>query len=206
MLVIASALSIQDVRERPKEAPERAAELHRRFDVEGSDLLSIVALWDYLRDRQRAALGQPVPPACAATSTSTTCACASGATCTASCVRWPGQLGIRAGVDDAHPDHVHRAVLAGLLSHLGMRDGESREFRGARDSRFVIAPGSVLTRRPPRWVMAARTGGDQPAVGAAGGGGATGVGRAARAAPRQAQLRRAVVGRARRAGRSRPRR
>ena len=33
MLVIASALSIQDVRERPKEAPERAAELHRRFDV-----------------------------------------------------------------------------------------------------------------------------------------------------------------------------
>ena len=53
VLVIASALSIQDVRERPKEAPERAAELHRRFDVEGSDLLSIVALWDYLRERQR---------------------------------------------------------------------------------------------------------------------------------------------------------
>jgi ATP-dependent helicase HrpA len=50
---------------------------------------------------------------------------------------------------------VHRAVLAGLLSHLGLRDGERREFRGARDSRFVIAPGSVLTRRPPRWVMAA---------------------------------------------------
>ena len=62
VLVIASALSIQDVRERPKEAPERAAELHRRFDVEGSDLLSTVALWDYLRDRQRRAVGQSVSP------------------------------------------------------------------------------------------------------------------------------------------------
>ena len=55
----------------------------------------------------------------------------------------------------AHPDHVHRAVLAGLLSHIGMRDSDGRQFRGARDSRFVIAPGSVLTRRPARWVMAA---------------------------------------------------
>ncbi len=52
-LVITAALSIQDVRERPKENPDKAAELHRRFDVEGSDLLSIVALWDYLRDQQR---------------------------------------------------------------------------------------------------------------------------------------------------------
>ncbi len=62
---------------------------------------------------------------------------------------------MRPGVDDAHPDHVHQAVLAGLLSHLGVRDGDSREFKGARDSRFVIAPGSVLSRRPPKWLMAA---------------------------------------------------
>src|SRR5690606_29373010 len=53
VLVIASALSIQDVRERPKESAGRADELHARFRVEGSDLLSIVALWDYLRARQR---------------------------------------------------------------------------------------------------------------------------------------------------------
>jgi len=66
-----------------------------------------------------------------------------------------GQLDIRPGVDAAHPDHVHRAVLAGLLTHVGVRDDDGREFRGARDARFVIAPGSVLTKRPPRWVMAA---------------------------------------------------
>ncbi|HRE03298.1 MAG TPA: DUF3418 domain-containing protein, partial [Ilumatobacteraceae bacterium] len=53
------------------------------------------------------------------------------------------------------PDRVHQAVLSGLLSHLGLRDGESREFRGARQSKFMISPGSVTAKRPPQWVMAA---------------------------------------------------
>ena len=54
VLVIASALSIQDSRERPAEHRDAADALHRRFDVAGSDLLSIVALWDHLREQQRA--------------------------------------------------------------------------------------------------------------------------------------------------------
>ena len=53
VLVIASALSIQDPRERPQDKREQANEFHNRFKVEGSDLLSIVALWDYLRTQQR---------------------------------------------------------------------------------------------------------------------------------------------------------
>ncbi len=67
-----------------------------------------------------------------------------------------GQLDIRPTVDDAHPDLVHRAVLAGLLSHIGtyatVTDGSTA---AARDARFVIAPGSVLSKRGPKWVMAA---------------------------------------------------
>src|SRR5690606_24861850 len=77
----------------------------------------------------------------------------------------------------AHPDQVHKAILAGLLSHVGMKDKpddkgpgrsgrerggrgsdrarESREFRGARGAKFQIAPGSSLARKPPAWVMAA---------------------------------------------------
>ena len=54
VLVIAAALSIQDPRERPEEHRQQADELHRRFAVPGSDLLSLVALWDYLRAEQRA--------------------------------------------------------------------------------------------------------------------------------------------------------
>ena len=46
-------------------------------------------------------------------------------------------------------------MLAGLLSHIGMRDRDGREFRGARGASFTIAAGSVLAKRAPRWVMAA---------------------------------------------------
>ncbi len=61
-----------------------------------------------------------------------------------------GDLGIRGENEPGQPDRVHRAVLAGLLSHIGMRDGDSRELKGARGSTFTIARGSVLTRRAPR--------------------------------------------------------
>jgi ATP-dependent helicase HrpA len=154
VLVIASALSIQDVRERPKDKPERAIELHRRFDVDGSDLLTIVALWDYLRDRQRELSGNQFRRMCRDEYLNYL-RVREWRDLYSQLRQVAGELGIRPGVDEAHPDHVHRAVLAGLLSHLGVRDGDGREFRGARDARFVIAPGSVLTRRPPRWVMAA---------------------------------------------------
>ena len=50
---------------------------------------------------------------------------------------------------------MHAAVVAGLLGHLGLREGDSRDYLGARNSRFVLAPGSVLSKRPPRWVVVA---------------------------------------------------
>ncbi len=154
VLVIASALSIQDVRERPKDAPERAAELHRRFAVEDSDLLSIVALWDHLRERQRALSGNQFRRMCRDEFLHYL-RVREWRDLYSQLRQVAGQMQIRPGVDDAHPDHVHRAVLAGLLSQIGVRDGDGREFRGARDARFTIAPGSVLTKRPARWVMAA---------------------------------------------------
>ncbi|HTM85874.1 MAG TPA: ATP-dependent RNA helicase HrpA, partial [Mycobacterium sp.] len=62
------------------------------------------------------------------------------------------------GVASGEPvdrNRVHTALLAGLLSHVGMRHVDGREFLGARNSRFVLAPGSVLSKRPPRWVVVA---------------------------------------------------
>ncbi|MFC8045635.1 ATP-dependent RNA helicase HrpA [Nocardia sp. NPDC057353] len=50
---------------------------------------------------------------------------------------------------------IHQALLAGMLSHLGVREAESREFLGARNAKFMIFPGSALAKKPPRWVMAA---------------------------------------------------
>jgi ATP-dependent helicase HrpA len=50
---------------------------------------------------------------------------------------------------------IHRALLAGLLSHIGMKDPASRDYLGARNAKFGIFPGSVLFKKQPRWVMAA---------------------------------------------------
>ena len=154
VLVIASALSIQDPRERPQDKRELANEFHNRFKVEGSDLLSIVALWDYLRAKQRELSGNQFRRMCRKEYLNYL-RVREWMDLFSQLRRIAGQLKIRPTTQESHPDHVHQAVLAGLLSHIGMRDRETREFVGARQSRFVIAPGSVLTRRPPPWVMAA---------------------------------------------------
>ena len=154
VLVIASALSIQDVRERPRDAIDAATAAHRRFDVPGSDLLSIVALWDHLEEQRRALSGN-----------------AFRRMCRDEYLNWlrvrewrdlysqlrrvAGSLGVRPGTDSGHPDRVHECVLAGLLSNIGHRHHDGRSYNGVRGSRFDIARGSVLSRRGPRWVMAA---------------------------------------------------
>ncbi|MFD3424386.1 ATP-dependent RNA helicase HrpA [Nocardia fluminea] len=60
--------------------------------------------------------------------------------------------------DDAMPwpsAQIHQSLLAGMLSHIGVREAESREFLGARNAKFMIFPGSSLAKKAPRWVMAA---------------------------------------------------
>ncbi len=154
VLVIASGLSIQDPRERPVDQREQANELHARFRVAGSDLLSMVALWDHLRVKQRELSGNQFRRMCRSEFLNYL-RVREWMDLFSQLRRVAGELGIRPTTEESHPDLIHKAVLAGLLSHIGRRDAERRDFVGARQARFVIAPGSVLTRRPPDWVMAA---------------------------------------------------
>ena len=160
VLVIASGLSIQDPRERPVEKREQANEMHARFRVDGSDLLSMVALWDHLRAKQRELSGNQFRRMCR-TEFLNYLRVREWMDLFSQLRRVAGDLGIRpaahtgTGIELSHPDLVHKSLLAGLLSHIGVRDRERRDFVGARQARFVIATGSVLTRRPPDWVMAA---------------------------------------------------
>src|SRR5215475_4840079 len=55
----------------------------------------------------------------------------------------------------ASADQIHRALLPGLLSRIGMWSQEARIYIGARQTRFAIHPSSGLARKPPAWVMAA---------------------------------------------------
>jgi ATP-dependent helicase HrpA len=57
--------------------------------------------------------------------------------------------------DLSEGQHVHTALLAGLLSHIGLKDTDKREYLGARGAKFAIFPGSALFKKQPRWVMSA---------------------------------------------------
>ena len=156
VLVLAAALSIPDPRERPVDREQAAAAKHARFADETSDFMSYLNLWRYLLKQRKALSGNAFRRMCREEFLHYL-----------RIREWQdlaGQLrgiardiGIRESGDrePADPARVHAALLAGLLSHVGLREGESREYTGARNARFVLAPGSVLSRRPPRWVMVA---------------------------------------------------
>ncbi|MBG0567512.1 ATP-dependent RNA helicase HrpA [Actinoplanes aureus] len=157
VMVIAAALSIQDPRERPADKQQQADERHARFTDKESDFFTFLNLWRYLREKQQELSGNQFRRMCRS--------------------EFLNYLRIRewqdiyaqlrqvartlnlsvkedweAGVA-AQP--VHTALLAGLLSHIGMKDQEKREYIGARGAKFAIFPGSALFKRQPRWVMSA---------------------------------------------------
>ena len=156
VLVVTAALSIQDPRERPVDKQAQASQSHARFvDKEAqSDFLAYLKLWDYIKEKQRELSSNQFRKLCKN--------------------EYLHYLRIREWQDlhaqlrqsvrdldvvpnsvEAQPQAVHRALLSGLLSHLGMYDPDKREYLGARNARFAIFPGSSLFKKSPRWVMAA---------------------------------------------------
>jgi ATP-dependent helicase HrpA len=156
VLVIVAALSIQDPRERPSDKQEAAAAQHRRLADPGSDFLSWLNLWRYLHERQAELSSNQFRRLCRAEFLNYL-----------RVREWQdlhGQLravvrdlGIKLNRAEAEPDadRIHTALLAGLLSHIGLKQGDTRDYLGARGTRFAIFPGSALARKPPQWVMAA---------------------------------------------------
>ncbi len=154
VLVIAAALSIQDPRERPADKAQASDELHARFADETSDFASYLNLWDYLRDQQRAL-----------SSSAFRRMCRNEFLHYLRVREWQdlhGQLrtiarslGLRLGDTPGDRLRIHTSLLAGLLSHVGLKEGDRNEYAGARGARFALWPGSALFKKPPRWVMAA---------------------------------------------------
>jgi ATP-dependent RNA helicase HrpA len=153
VIVIAAALSIQDPRERPTDRPAEAAELHRRFEVTGSDFLAYLSLWDYVAGLQADLSGHQFRKRCRAEFLHVLRL--REWQDVASQIRQVARArGMSANREPAHPDQIHQALLAGLLSHVGMRDGARGDYGGARNSRWQLGRSSSLSRRPPAWVMA----------------------------------------------------
>ncbi|MEU2877764.1 ATP-dependent RNA helicase HrpA [Streptomyces sp. NPDC007070] len=168
VMVIAAALSIQDPRERPADKQTQADQQHARFRDETSDFLAFLNLWRYVREQQKER-----------GSSSFRRMCKQEFLNFLRIREWQDiytqlrtvakQMGIHLNEDDAPADRVHVSLLAGLLSHIGMkdvkeskdlapgarRDGGRGEYLGARNAKFAIFPGSALFKKPPRFVMSA---------------------------------------------------
>jgi ATP-dependent helicase HrpA len=155
VLVVAAALTIADPRERPTDAQEKADESHRRFADDTSDVIGLLNLWRYIGEQQEALSSSAFRRLCRAEFLHYL-----------RIREWQDLVGqlrdiatkdldLVEGEAWAHPDHVHRALLSGLLSHVGLKEPDGRDYLGARGARFVLWPGSGLARKQPRWVMAA---------------------------------------------------
>ncbi|MEU1119111.1 MULTISPECIES: ATP-dependent RNA helicase HrpA [unclassified Streptomyces] len=170
VMVIAAALSIQDPRERPAEKQAQADQQHARFKDETSDFLAFLNLWRYVREQQKERGSSSFRRMCKAEYLNFL-----------RIREWQDiytqlrtvakQMGIHLNEDDAPEQHVHISLLAGLLSHIGMKDvkeskeskerdpkqrgGGRNEYIGARNAKFAVFPGSALFKKPPRFIMSA---------------------------------------------------
>jgi len=150
-LVIASFLSIQDPRERPAEKTEAADERHAQFADERSDFVAILNMWTAMQERT-AGPARVLRHWCKENFLSYP--------------RLREWMDLQAQLSDLMdvsrntpfeklaPSVLHQAVLTGFLGGIGVLD-EDRSYLGARDTRFVIAPGTPLQKRSPRWLVAA---------------------------------------------------
>jgi ATP-dependent helicase HrpA len=168
VMVIAAALSIQDPRERPADKQAQADQQHARFTDETSDFLAYLNLWRYIREQQKER-----------GSSSFRRMCKQEYLNFLRIREWQDiysqlrtvakQMGIRLNEQEAAGQNIHVSLLAGLLSHIGMKDvkqskdagpgarteGGRNEYLGARNAKFAIFPGSALFKKPPRFVMSA---------------------------------------------------
>jgi ATP-dependent helicase HrpA len=172
VLAIVAALTIQDPRERPLEHRQKADELHRRFVDPTSDFLALLNLWNYLEEKQDELSSSAFRRLC------------KNEFLNYLRVReWHDvyrqlrqlakPLGLTINEPAVNPDGIHKSLLAGLLSHIGLKDqtvapvvkgrnappatktAKKGDYIGARQTRFVLFPGSALAKKQPNAVMSA---------------------------------------------------
>ncbi len=151
VLIIVSAMSVQDPRERPAEKQQAADEQHRRFRDEQSDFIAWVNLWNH-SEQQRQDLSQNQ----------------FRKQCKKEYLSWMRlrewrdihrqlrlaikPLGLKENTQDANYESLHRALMSGLLDYLGFR-GDDKEYTGSRNRKFHLFPGSSQFKKAPKWVL-----------------------------------------------------
>ena len=169
MMVLAAALTIQDPRERPADVRAEADAMHARFVDDTSDFSSFLLLWDYINEQQAALSSSQLRKMCHREYINYlrirewqdlfTQLREMGRTAN---IHASGGRDINAS---AHEVDIHKSLLTGLLSHVGVKEEREkdskgrtrgpREHLGARGTKFAIFPGSGLFKKGPDWVLSA---------------------------------------------------
>nr|WP_306671413.1 ATP-dependent RNA helicase HrpA [Endozoicomonas sp. ONNA2] len=153
VLIVVSALAVQDPRERPQDKQQAADQRHREFYHDDSDFMTYVNLWEAYEGQRQALSRNQLRKYCNKQFLSfmrmrewrdlhrqLTLACK--------------ELKFRLNDSPASYGDVHKSLLSGLLSQLGSKNDEA-DYMGARNRRFYLFPASTLYKRKPKWVMAA---------------------------------------------------
>ncbi|MEZ9723270.1 ATP-dependent RNA helicase HrpA [Vibrio splendidus] len=154
VMVIASALSIQDPRERPSDKQQSSDDKHKRFFDKESDFITFVNLWDYVKQQQKELSSNQFRKQCKQDYLNYL-----------RIREWQDvyfqihqamrELDTKLNTEPGSYDGIHMSLLSGLLSHIGMKDQEKNEYQGARNARFHIFPASGLFKKQPKWIMSA---------------------------------------------------
>ena len=153
VLIIVSALSIADPRERPLDKQQQADQAHAQFKDEKSDFIAYLNLWNFYQEQRQHLSQNKLRKLCKTTFISYT-----------RMLEWRdihsqllnqcNEVKYKINTAVAGYDAIHQAILSGLLSHAGLKN-EDGEYQGARNNVFAIFPGSNLRKKRPLWIMAA---------------------------------------------------
>ncbi|WP_165064917.1 ATP-dependent RNA helicase HrpA [Marisediminicola senii] len=152
VMAIVAALSIQDPRERPLEKRAQADQQHARFTDPTSDFLTLLNLWNYTKEKERELSSSAFRRLCKAEYLNFLRIREWGDVYR-QLQRMAKPLGLTIGEESVNPAGIHKSLLAGLLSQIGIKDVQKKDYIGARQVRFLIFPGSALAKKQPDAVM-----------------------------------------------------
>ncbi|MFM0400602.1 ATP-dependent RNA helicase HrpA [Paraburkholderia aspalathi] len=154
VLIIASALSVQDPRDRPIEAQEQADQAHRRFADERSEFLQWLKIWNWFEEAiAHKKSNRQLQDECRKNFLSQL-RLREWRDVHSQLLTVVREHGWRLNEAEATFEQIHLALLTGLLGNIGLKADDEPYFLGARSIKFYLWPGSALVKKAGKWVMA----------------------------------------------------
>ncbi|MBU6292702.1 MAG: ATP-dependent RNA helicase HrpA, partial [Burkholderiales bacterium] len=155
LLIIASALSVQDPRDRPQEAQGAADSAHKKFEDEKSEFLTYLKLWHWFEEAiAHKKSNRQLQEHCRANFVSQL-RLREWRDVHAQLFTLVREQGWRVNESPATYEQLHLALLTGLLGNIGFKQEDEPHYLGARGIKFHLWPGSSLGKKAGRWIVAA---------------------------------------------------